>query len=1529
MHPFAVYEQGDAAECLELILNKISQQDSKEIQGHLMYTTKCSEGHIINKETSLFWTLPLSLPLSLKDNHDTTYSVERSFERIFQTKIFNGDNKVHCNECNYKTEATKECEMEKYPPILTVLLKRFDFDYRRMSHFKSDCCVDVPLELKRKNQTYKLYGMVKHMGSLTGGHYTATILSDEDETWYECSDTYVRKVEQLFEKETYKSRTVYLLMYRECQKPAETNSEDLTDKVKEEQGEDIGLEEQKGEELENENVSKRDTDDEENTQIGHSEEDDGQMGKDQEKDTLSLQAGGEEGDEESVKKDTSVRETSYYRNTNSDEDCEKQKLLNSEDEEVQENLKSIDDAPVNVGKQKRSSKKTNTVKQKQRAIQPQRVHYGLHNQGATCYLNSVLQVLFMTPEVHDRFHSELETELNRVFAGLKKRTCGTENITRILKIKNVYEQGDAAECLELILNKISQQDSKEIQGRLMYTTKCSEGHIINKETSLFWTLPLSLPLSLKDNHDTTYSVERSFERIFQTKIFNGDNKVHCNECNYKTEATKECEMEKYPPILTVLLKRFDFDYRRMSHFKSDCCVDVPLELKRKNQTYKLYGMVKHMGSLTGGHYTATILSDEDETWYECSDTYVRKVEQLFEKETYKSRTVYLLMYRVCQKPAETNSEDLTDKVKEEQGEDIGLEEQKGEELENKNVSKRDTDDEENTQIGHSEEDDGQMGKDQEKDTLSLQAGGEEGDEESVKKDTSVRETSYYRNTNSDEDCEKQKLLNSEDEEVQENLKSMGSTFDGKSANQSYSMKSSGDHDDSRFNCSAEEKETQCILQVRGEQGEKKDTSDRETINDRNNNTGVKCATLSKVKTSGDKEVQDNGFINEDSSHSSSTEENTNEKSEELKETKVDDAPVNVEEQVKHSSDQHLDKETKTEKQKQTECQKPVETNSEDLTDKVKEEQGEVIGLEEQKGEELENKNVCKRDTDDEDNTQMGHSEEDEGQMRKDQEKHALSLQARGEEGDEESVKKDTSVRETINDRHMSTDEDCEKQNKLINSEDEVVQETLFVNEDNTHSSSTEENTNDKSEELKETKVDDAPVNVGEQLNNSSEQHLNEETKTEKQKQTECQKPAETNSEDLTDKVKEEQGEDIGLEEQKGEELENKNVSKRDTDDEENTQIGHSEEDDGQMGKDQEKDTLSLQAGGEEGDEESVKKDTSVRETSYYRNTNSDKDCEKQKLLNSEDEEVQENLKSMGSTFDGKSANQSYSMKSSGDHDDSRFNCSAEENETQCILQVRGEQGEKKDTSDRETINDRNINTGVKCATLSKVKTSGDKEVQDNGFINEDSSHSSSTEENTNEKSEELKETKVDDAPVNVEEQVKYSSDQHLDEETKTERQKQTECQKPAETSSEDLKDEVKEEQGEDIGLEEQKGEEGENNNVSKRDTDDEDNTQMGHSEEDALGLQARGEEGDAESIKKDTSVRETSCYRNTKSDEDREKQKLLNSEDEIQENLNSMGSTHGGKSVSQGETERGSPCCNIWSSLPNFLCFKRSSTAET
>ncbi|XP_044039327.1 probable serine/threonine-protein kinase kinX [Siniperca chuatsi] len=565
------------------------------------------------------------------------------------------------------------------------------------------------------------------------------------------------------------------------------------------------------------------------------------------------------------------------------------------------------------------------------------------------------------------------------------------------------------------------------------------------------------------------------------------------------------------------------------------------------------------------------------------------------------------------------------------------------------------------------------------------------------------------------------------------------------------------------------------LQARGEEGDaesvKIDISVEETSHDINMTTGGDCATQSKLINSGDEEAQKYLSTYEDSTHSIITQENTNSKSEEMKETKVDDAPVNVGEQSKYSCEQGLDEETKTEKQKPraTECRQPVEANSEDLTGEVKNKQGEDIIMEELKGDEVEHKrNVSDRDRDDDENTQMGHSEEDEGQIRKSLKKEALSLQARGEEGDAESVKIDISVEETSHDINMTTGGDCATQSKLINSGDEEAQKYLSTYEDSTHSIITQENTNSKSEEMKETKVDDAPVNVGEQSKYSCEQGLDEETKTEKQKPraTECRQPVEENSEDLTGEVKNKQGEDIIMEELKGDEVEHKrNVSDRDPDDDENTQMGHSEEDEGQIRKSLKKEALSLQARGEEGDAESVKIDISVEETSH----------------------------------------------------------------------------------------DINMTTGGDCATQSKLINSGDEEAQKYLSTYEDSTHSIITQENTNSKSEEMKETKVDDAPVNVGEQSKYSCEQGLDEETKTEKQKPraTECRQPVEANSEDLTGEVKNKQGEDIIMEELKGDEVEHKrNVSDRDRDDDENTQMGHSEEDegqirkslkkeALSLQAR------------------------------------------------------------------------------------------
>uniref|UniRef100_G3Q681 USP domain-containing protein n=1 Tax=Gasterosteus aculeatus aculeatus TaxID=481459 RepID=G3Q681_GASAC len=307
------------------------------------------------------------------------------------------------------------------------------------------------------------------------------------------------------------------------------------------------------------------------------------------------------------------------------------------------------------------------------------VHYGLYNQGATCYLNSVLQVLSMTTEIHDRLESGSKTtddELKTLFKYLKEATGRTEDITESLEVENgekalrevtrqlemlwcsldsnvnvhfkVHLQGDAADCLVRILRKISPRASEVFKGERTDAIKCCKGHTINEDIDPFWYLSLSL----EDTSDpsTAHSVEKGFERIFRSRVLDGD-AVYCNVCGEETKATCESEMVSYPQILSLLIKRFILDNNTKSHFKSNRCVDVPRKLQRNHMKYEVYAVVNHTGSVSGGHYTASVLSHEDGAWYEFDDANVYKIEEqpFAESETFSSSTAYLLMYREAAK----------------------------------------------------------------------------------------------------------------------------------------------------------------------------------------------------------------------------------------------------------------------------------------------------------------------------------------------------------------------------------------------------------------------------------------------------------------------------------------------------------------------------------------------------------------------------------------------------------------------------------------------------------------------------------------------------------------------------------------------------------------------------------------------------------------------------------------------------------------------------------------------------------------
>ncbi|XP_035005083.2 ubiquitin carboxyl-terminal hydrolase 48-like isoform X2 [Hippoglossus stenolepis] len=278
-------------------------------------------------------------------------------------------------------------------------------------------------------------------------------------------------------------------------------------------------------------------------------------------------------------------------------------------------------------------------------------YHGLFNQGATCYLNSVLQVLFMTEDFREAVercahHNPecIDPQLRDVFVELLERPSYTYKITKKLGIHTVYEQRDAAEYFEKILTLTSSDASQIFHGESTHKITCSHCRKENNTDGRFW----HLPLELVDSHSDVYSVVDGIDEYFRTSHFSGENQMYCDRCESKSDATMTCVMKHHPEVLTLMLKRFDFDYRYMSYVKNNRVVVVPSSLQiPENQWYELYACVEHFGDLRGGHYTAKIKSQDDEKWYSFNDDSVTLLDyQPFQKDNIqRSQSVYLLFYR--------------------------------------------------------------------------------------------------------------------------------------------------------------------------------------------------------------------------------------------------------------------------------------------------------------------------------------------------------------------------------------------------------------------------------------------------------------------------------------------------------------------------------------------------------------------------------------------------------------------------------------------------------------------------------------------------------------------------------------------------------------------------------------------------------------------------------------------------------------------------------------------------------------------
>ncbi|XP_032886949.1 glutenin, high molecular weight subunit PW212-like isoform X2 [Amblyraja radiata] len=222
---------------------------------------------------------------------------------------------------------------------------------------------------------------------------------------------------------------------------------------------------------------------------------------------------------------------------------------------------------------------------------------GLNNQGSTCYLNTLLQTWFMTPEFKDcisrsQTQDRLIDELKNLFEQLAREnyhSVCTKSLTSYLGL-NVYKQCDIEVCFRSLMSKLSTKMDKEnnilkiYQVTMVHSMMCSKCMIPLDKENLFLDIPLSMCSA--NSLEKFKCMENSLRAFLDVEKMEGDNKCYCDVCGEKTESTSRYYFKNLPQILTFQLKRFEFDCYCMRYRKIEDYISLPSDLVFKKSKKK-------------------------------------------------------------------------------------------------------------------------------------------------------------------------------------------------------------------------------------------------------------------------------------------------------------------------------------------------------------------------------------------------------------------------------------------------------------------------------------------------------------------------------------------------------------------------------------------------------------------------------------------------------------------------------------------------------------------------------------------------------------------------------------------------------------------------------------------------------------------------------------------------------------------------------------------------------------------------------